>query len=1010
MTHESTKLRSAYGESAGGKSTHAAGPASEDPKSAAEQIARLCSELQGANATIRQLQLDNEEEHQARWHAEILGRERARVLQALVDTQAHALRAMHDTASWRITRPLRDLLTWVKQSTRGWHARRLYARLRARSATAQPQAALHPTIEQGYADWIERFDQLSKDDIYWIRHHIASARLGPIHIVWGLQDATAAEVLAAIDSLQIQYLQNWTALLWLNGRAQVDATVSARVQADARLQIGADRYDTLTGAQQLRIDRIGRLAPHALYLLVEAALRTGAPVVLADEDLQNAEERHSPRFLPAYSPEFPTTGSLALFTDGSTWAPHAENELHTCVARAVGDTGQLPAHVPFVLFHAQQAPSVQGTENDRLCVGDRAAWPSITIIIPTRDRFELMAPCLASIFERTDYPRDRYEVVVVDNGSVEKQLLDHLAQLERAGQVRVIKDPSKFNYARLNNLAVAATQGDLLAFVNNDIVVHDALWLQRLAAQATKPDVGVVGAKLLYPDHTVQHGGVVLGIQGVAAHAHHNLAADAPGYLGLAVNTHAISAITGACMMVQREVFQAVGGFDEQLAVAFNDTLLCMDVLALGLRNMYVAQPLLIHYESKTRGLDDSDAKRALFRREARYARSRHRDLFKNDPCYSPNLSLDHPYVLAFPPRHAKPWHAFRRRDGRMRILLLSVIHQIGYGVPVVVDIHARHLAGEGHDVFVGGPAAEREFDYAECIRVHLNSPQEAAAFAVQNGMDCVVMHTPPFFSTMRWLGSDIKTVVYDHGEPPPDFFPDAQVRRAVLSEKDFCLEMADALYANSEATRNESGHERMGVIPLGNTHLAQWTPDREARRHEVRQALGLDDKIVVLNVCRFHKNERHYKGIEDYCRLWETLQREFPTEAHRFVFALVGKGTTDDVKTMESRGLRVFANVSDAQMLDMYCCADLYANFSKWEGYNLGIGQALAMGLEVVASDIPAHRAFSIFTSDTASIQAHKLMELSSIQKTRVARAIPWAPTLKQLSGSLKEVLGTTG
>lgn len=995
---------------AGGVPVSDAQPSS-NPVTLEQELAQLRCALREATETIQQLRRENDEARTARWRAEVQQHERTNSLQVLADSQAHTIRELRASTSWRLTRPLRNSSTWLKRQKAA--LRRLLPSMGAMTVITEDVS--RQTMTRRYADWIESFDTLETEDVQLIQRHISMTRLGPAQVFWLLDDVPVSEVLSAMDSLQAQYLQNWTAALQLDDTALANSAVQSRLQSDPRMSAGTRARPPVVrerAVPSLFIDRAGSLAPHALYLLLEAAHRTDAAIVLCDEDMARADgERHSPRFLPQYSLELPTTGSLALLAPtvvSAAWAalPQQGTLCHLIARIVAADTSRLPTHVAFVLFHARTAPQLQSPENDSLLVGSRAFWPLTTIIIPTRDRFDLMNPCLSSILEKTDYPRDRYEIVVMDNGSVETQLLDYLAGLEKAGQIRVIKDPRKFNYSKLNNQAVAASCGELLAFLNNDIVVHDPLWLQRMAAQAVKPDVGIVGGKLLYPDHTVQHGGVVLGIQGVAAHAHHNLAADAPGYLDLSVNTHAVSAVTGACIVVRREVFETVGGFDEKLAVAFNDTLLCMDVMARGLRNIYVAKPLLIHHESKTRGLDDNEAKRALFRKEARYARSRHRNLFKDDPYYNSNLSLEHTYELAFPPRQVKPWHAARLAAGHARLLLLSVTHQVGHGVAVVLDIHARYLAQAGYEVIVGGPRSNNDFDYPGCKRIYLDTPQDAAAYANKQAVDCVVMHTPPFFSTMRWLGPNIKTLAYDHGEPPPDLFPDAQVRREQLVEKNFCLEMADALYANSQATRDESGHSRMAVIPLGNTHLAQWSDAMQARRRAVRSALELEDKVVVLNVCRFHEGERYYKGIDDYCAVKDRVEAEFPEQARNFVFVLVGKGDEDDVEEMESRGLRVFANVSDEQMLDMYCCADLYANFSKWEGYNLGIGQALAMGLEVVASDIPVHRSFPIFTSANTLEQAQKLVALSGRQAPRLARIAPWEPLLQQLSGALDNLI----
>lgn len=994
-------------------------PESDLPGSLLQEVARLTAQLKEARDAEQRLRREVEDARTERWRLEIKQEGRIRELERLNQEQARTIKDLRASTSWRITQPLRQSSAWLSRQ-RAKSGQLLQA---LKNGNANAEQRLNPSessrtlpIDAGYAEWIQRFDTLSEEDIQLIRAHIDNAPLPALRIVWSLGSCNAPDVRRAVDSLRRQYHSNWKAQLLVDDDALMQ--IASSVQADPRIQIdvvppGGAGHDQ-SEAAILYIEGPGSLTPHAVYLIAEAAARHPQTVVLADDDVLGPEgTRSAPRFLPKYSAELPATGCLALIPARHAGAILPANGLRSMVMQAVKASGVQPVHVPFIVFHSSRStgPLVTTCEDAVLEDGMAEPLPFITIVIPTRDRFDLTRPCLTSILERTDYAADRFKIIVVDNGSVEPELLAYLAALEEERKISVLRDPRRFNYARLNNLAVTQSQGDLLAFVNNDIEVHDTKWLRRLAFHAHQCDVGAVGAKLLYPDHTVQHGGVVLGIQGVAAHAHHGLAEDAPGYLGLSVNTHAISAITGACLMIRRQVFEEVGGFNEDLAVAFNDTLLCMDVMARGYRNVYVAHPLLIHYESKTRGLDDTDTKRALFRREARYARSRHRDLFKDDPYYNPNLSLECPYDLACPPRQGKPWHAFRRNrsNGCMRLLILSATHQIGHGVPVVLDIHARYLAQQGHDVIVGGPQRPNDFVYAGCRRVVLDTPHEAAMYAVKHGVDCVIMHTPPFFSTMRWLGNSIKTLVYDHGEPPPDLFPDAEVRRLQLIEKSFCLEMADALYANSQATRDDSGNRRMGVIPLGNTHLAQWDESMLERRRTRRSALDLEGRVVVLNVCRFHENERYYKGIDDYCAVKDRLEIDWPGEASRFVFVLAGKGGEDDIEEMESRGLRVFANVSDQEMLDLYCCADLYANFSRWEGYNLGIGQALAMGLDVVASDIPVHRTFPIYTSSNTQDQARKLVELSagtSAKCKRAAKATPWEPLLEQLSAVLTKLV----
>src|SRR5690606_22494979 len=349
-----------------------------------------------------------------------------------------------------------------------------------------------------------------------------------------------------------------------------------------------------------------------------------------------------------------------------------------------------------------------------------------------------------------------------------------------------------------------------------------------------------------------------------------------------------------------------------------------------------------------------------------RRARALHPDYFADDPYYNPNLSFEHVYHLARPSRALKPWLLWERSQRRQRrFLFLSVTHQIGHGVPVVLKEQVEYLAQQGHVVYVGGPRGNNDFTYAGCERIEVEDPRLAAAFAAQHNIDAVVAHTPPFFSTFRWLGSGVLRVAFDHGEPTPEFFPDAPARRATLSEKHLSLGMADLKVAISEAIRAESGEPDMVVVRNANSHLNVWGPEYEPVREATRERLGWADKVVVLNVCRFHRSERHYKGIDAYVALHEAFVRTHPEAAGRVVFALCGKGTEKDVAEMRAQGLAVFPNITDEEMTELYAAADLYANMSKWEGYNLGIGQALAMGLPVVASDIPAHREFCVFVSN---------------------------------------------
>jgi GT2 family glycosyltransferase len=219
-----------------------------------------------------------------------------------------------------------------------------------------------------------------------------------------------------------------------------------------------------------------------------------------------------------------------------------------------------------------------------------------------------------------------------------------------------MRDDSPFNYARLNNSAANIALGSVLIFLNDDTEVLRRDWLQELVRYALLPGVGAVGPKLLFGDGTVQHGGVILGAARGTAHAHVGLGAADPGYHGLANITHEVAAVTGACLAVTRSAFNSVGGFNEQFPTTFNDTVLCCDLYTKGHRTVYLAEALLYHFESKTRGSEDSAEKLQRYQNEFDLARSLHSDLFVEDPWYSPNLSLLDPYTSARPPRRALQW------------------------------------------------------------------------------------------------------------------------------------------------------------------------------------------------------------------------------------------------------------------------------------------------------------------------------------------------------------------
>ncbi|MFG0686181.1 glycosyltransferase [Pseudomonas sp. WSY_20] len=295
---------------------------------------------------------------------------------------------------------------------------------------------------------------------------------------------------------------------------------------------------------------------------------------------------------------------------------------------------------------AQLAPGSKISVNPEYPSLLRAHWtlpdrlPKVSLIVPTRDQYELLSTCIEGLLTETDYAN--LEIIVVDNQSTDPKTLDYLATLDSQG-VRVLRHPFPFNYSTINNRAVDLAKGDIIGLINNDIEVIDSSWLSEMVAQLLRPGVGAVGAKLLWPNRMVQHGGVVVGINGLAAHSGNTLTDRDPGYMALNQLTRRQSAITAACILTRKSVFEEVAGLDECLfPVAFNDVDLCLKIQQQGLHLIWTASAQLIHAESASRGKDLTPSKAARARREQINFREKWTLCNPVDPHYHPALSHDY--------------------------------------------------------------------------------------------------------------------------------------------------------------------------------------------------------------------------------------------------------------------------------------------------------------------------------------------------------------------------------
>ncbi|WP_371710591.1 glycosyltransferase family 2 protein [Novosphingobium sp. BW1] len=355
------------------------------------------------------------------------------------------------------------------------------------------------------------------------------------------------------------------------------------------------------------------LAPGA-GALYRAAAQAALPltrIVYADDDLRDPRgQRHTPHFKPDWNAELFAhhdylSGASLLRVEAQDLADlPAQNWIASLVGRALAaQGGAAPQHLRHILHHRRARPEPRRPlDASTRPETPEGGWPQVSVIVPTRNRVDLLRTCLEGL-RATDYP-GALDVLVIDNGSDDPATLEYLSRLDPAF-ARVLAYPGPFNFAAMNNRALEEAGGELVCFLNNDIEMRDPHWLAVMARQALRPEVGAVGARLLYPDGRIQHAGVVIGIGGGAAHAHRLLDPDETGYFARHALPQFVSAVTAACLVVRRDKVLAVGGFDAaNFAVAFNDVDLCLKLNAQGWQSFYEPRATLVHHESVSRGLD----------------------------------------------------------------------------------------------------------------------------------------------------------------------------------------------------------------------------------------------------------------------------------------------------------------------------------------------------------------------------------------------------------------------
>lgn len=297
-------------------------------------------------------------------------------------------------------------------------------------------------------------------------------------------------------------------------------------------------------------------------------------------------------------------------------------------------------HIPNILFHNNKttvAHNITEINYNPIVYPKGNLHQKISIIIPTRDKVALLIRNIESILEKTTY--NNFEIIIVNNQSKEKETFDYFSSITKSKNISIINYDKPFNYSAMNNYAVNRATGEILLLLNNDTEVISPNWLTELLRHACHPDVGCVGARLIYADWTVQHGGIILGINGVAGHAHRGIRYDSDGYCNRLKHAQNFSAVTAACLMVTKEIYLKVGGFNENLPISMNDVDFCLRVRRLGYRNIWTPHALLFHHESQSRGTEVNHKIRKQTQKEVSYIKDKWAELVCYDPAYNPNLT-----------------------------------------------------------------------------------------------------------------------------------------------------------------------------------------------------------------------------------------------------------------------------------------------------------------------------------------------------------------------------------
>ncbi|HEY0439709.1 MAG TPA: glycosyltransferase family 2 protein [Xanthobacteraceae bacterium] len=578
-------------------------------------------------------------------------------------------------------------------------------------AESFPAPALDESDSGRYRKWMRQVEEPFERELLATFSAAATSEPPRVAVLMPVCDPEPTYLLKAIESVKAQTTPHWQLCIAddASTRSEIRDILHAAARDDPRIQLVLreqrgnisaatnDAFELVDAPLITCLDHDDLLSRRAVEIASACFnAEPGTELAYSDED---KIDQHDHRFLPYFKPDFSPELLYSYNYINHLTIHRAEHVRKAGMWRSGFDGAQdydlalrvlefadwrKVRHLPVVLYHwraiagsaalslsyklyaieagraalaehlARRGIAAEvGVASDtmfRIRYALPAARPRVAIIIPTRDKADLLRRCLWSIEMKTKY--DNYEIIIVDNGSSEPDALALLHQCRSSPRTTVLSYPAPFNYAAINNYAVESTGAEFVCLLNNDTEVITPDWLSDMVGYALQPGVGCVGAKLLYENDSVQHAGVVVGLGGVAGHAFLRQPALDPGYFGRALVASNWSALTGACLLVRRAIYREVGGLDaETLQIAFNDIDFCIKVRDAGYRNVLTPHALLYHHESLSRGPEDTLQKMERFQREALQMQSRYGESLLNDPCYSPHLDRFNDFVIRAEPR-----------------------------------------------------------------------------------------------------------------------------------------------------------------------------------------------------------------------------------------------------------------------------------------------------------------------------------------------------------------------